>query len=223
MSSPEDKKTSQLPSSPIAKKHVNLNDSLVTLCPTKYVKINHDDPFIDDRKPSSMSSPTSKTDYSQHTLITVTAKMIHSAVSTFDGFQLTDGCLLHLVKLVGAITFYQEYMDNITIDVEDGTGTMRAVLKRNQMECSMALSLCPNCRGNGYIHVIGTIQDVFGIQEIIALDVPPVSSGNELTYHLLEVLYSFDKVIHNTQDDKLDDKLKAVDLEKIVREERNEF
>ena len=170
-----------------------------------------------------MSSPTSKTDYSQHTLIPVTAKMIHSAVSTFDRFQLKDGRLLHLVKLVGAVTFYHEYTDNITIDVEDGTGTMRAVLKRNQMECSMALSLCRNCRGNGYIRVIGTVQDVFGIQEIIALDVCPVLSGNELTYHLLEVAYSFDKVIHDTQDDKLDDKLKAVDLEKIVREERNEF
>jgi hypothetical protein len=162
MSSPEDKKTSQLPSSPIAKKHVNLNDSPVTPCPTQYARINHDDPFIDDRKPSSMSSPTSKTDYSHHTLIPVTAKMFHSAVSTFDRFQLTDGRLLQ-VKLVGAVTFYHKYTDNITIDVEDGTRTMRAVLKRNQMECSMALSLCRNCRGNGYICVIGTVQDVFRI------------------------------------------------------------
>jgi hypothetical protein len=39
----------------------------------------------------------------------------------------------------------------------------------------------------------------------------------------LEVAYSFDKVIHDTQDDKLDGKLKAVDLEKIVREERKKF
>jgi hypothetical protein len=100
---------------------------------------------------------------------------------------------------------------------------MLAVLKRNQMECSMALSLCCTCRGNGYIRVIGTVQDVFGIREIIALDVCPVLSGNELTYHLLEVAYSFDKVIHDTQDDELDDELKAVDLEKIVHEERNEI
>ncbi len=164
MNSPEDKKPSQLLSSPIAKKHVNLDDSLVTPCPTKYAKINHDDPFIDDRKPSSMSSPTSKTDYSQHALIPVTAKIICSAVSTFDRFQLKDERLLHLVKLVGAVMFYHKYMDNITIDVEDGTGTMRTVLKRNQMECSMAvLSLWHNCRGNGYIHVIGTVHDVFGI------------------------------------------------------------
>jgi hypothetical protein len=149
--------------------------------------------------------------------------MIHSAVSTFDRFQLTDGRLLHLVKLVGAVTFYHEYTDNITIDVEDGIGTIRAVLKRNQMESSMALLLCRNCRGNGYIPVIGTVQDVFGIREIIALDVRPVLSGNELTYHLLEVADSFYKVIQDTQDDELDDELKAVDLEKIVREERNKF
>jgi hypothetical protein len=48
-------------------------------------------------------------------------------------------------------------------------------------------------------------------------------SGNELSYHLLEVAYSFDKVIHGTQDDELDDELKAVELEKIIREERNKF
>ena len=39
MNSPEDKKPSQLLSSPIAKKHVNLDDSLVTPCPTKYAKL----------------------------------------------------------------------------------------------------------------------------------------------------------------------------------------
>jgi hypothetical protein len=214
MNSPEDKKPSQLLSSPIAKKHVNLDDYLVTPCPKKYAKINHDDPFIDDRKPSSMSSPTSKTDYSQHTLIPVTAKMKCSAVSTFDRFQLKDGHLLHLVKPVGTVTFYHEYTDNITIDVEDGTGTMHVVQKHNQMECSVALSLCRNCRGNGYIHVIGTVHDVFGIREIIALGVCPVLSGNELTYNLLEVAYSFDKVIHDTQDDELGDEFEAVDLEK---------
>jgi hypothetical protein len=162
-----------------------------------------------------------KTDYSQHTLIPVTAKMICSAVSTFDRFQLKDGRLLHLVKLVGAVTFYHEYTDNITIDVEDGTGTMRAVLKRNQMECSMVLLLCRNYRGNGYIHVIRTVHDVFGIREIIALDVCPVLSGNESTYHLLEVAYSFNKVIHDTQDDELDDELEAVDLAKIVCGHKN--
>ena len=43
----------------------------------------------------------------------------------------------------------------------------------------MALSLCRNCRGNGYICVIGTVQDVLEMRENIALDVCPVSSGNE--------------------------------------------
>ena len=53
--------------------------------------------------------------------------MIHSAVTTFNRFQLIDGHLLHLVKLVGAVTFYHNYTDNITIDVEDGTRTMCTV------------------------------------------------------------------------------------------------
>jgi hypothetical protein len=38
-------------------------------------------------------------------------------------------------------------------------------------------------------------KDDFGIRTIIAFDVWPVSSGNEITHHLLEVAYSADKVI----------------------------
>ncbi len=34
-------------------------------------------------------------------------------------------------------------------------------------------------------------------------------------------MYSFNKVIHDTQNDELDDKLEAVDLEKIVCEHKN--
>ncbi len=58
-------------------------------------------------------------------------------------------------------------------------------------ECKAVLALTDKCNGNGYIHVIGKVPDYYNVREIIAFDVCPVSSGNKLTYHFLEVAYSF--------------------------------
>ncbi len=39
--------------------------------------------------------------------------------------------------------------------------------------------------------------------EIIAFDVRPVSSGNEVTYHFLEVTYSFEKRLEYAENEML--------------------
>ena len=53
---------------------------------------------------------------------------------------------------------------------------------------------------------------------IVAFDVRPVSTGNELTYHLLEVAYSADKVMTRQMEEKLDAELMAVDLNHVICE-----
>ena len=62
------------------------------------------------------------------------------------------------------------------------------------------------------------VKDDFNIKTIIASDVWPVSSGNEITYHLLEVAYSADKVIKKQMEEKMDAELMAVDLGQIICE-----
>jgi hypothetical protein len=69
-------------------------------------------------------------------LISVTAKMIHSAVYECKRLVLKDGQLLHMVKFVGAVRIYNENLNNVMIDVEDGTGLVRAILWRKQNECT---------------------------------------------------------------------------------------
>ncbi len=56
------------------------------------------------------------------------------------------------------------------------------------------------CNSNCYIHVIGEVEDYNGVHEIIAFDVRPVSSGNEVTHHFLEVAYSFEKMLEHAED-----------------------
>jgi hypothetical protein len=60
--------------------------------------------------------------------------------------------------------------------------------------------LIDKCSGNGYICVIGEVADYYGVHEIIAFDIQPVSSGNEVTHHFLEVAYSYEKRLESVED-----------------------
>jgi hypothetical protein len=85
----------------------------------------HDKPFINKRKPASMTVAKGVLNNGEHMLIPVTAKMIHSAVWESERFVLKDGQLLHMVKLVGAIRNFCGNIKHVQIDVEDGTGLVR--------------------------------------------------------------------------------------------------
>jgi hypothetical protein len=91
-----------------------------------------DEPFIDKRKPSSTMADKSNLNNGWHTLIPVTMKMIHSAVSKCKRLILKDGRLLHMVKFVGAVMNYSVHIKNVMIDVEDGMGLVRVILWRKE-------------------------------------------------------------------------------------------
>ncbi len=70
---------------------------------------------------------------------------------------------------------------------------MQVILWRKEKECTAQRWLIHECNSNHYICVIGEVEDYYGVHKIIAFDVQPVSSGNEVTHHILEVAYSFEK------------------------------
>ncbi len=43
-------------------------------------------------------------------------------------------------------------------------------------------------------------MDYYGVHEIIAFDIQPVSSGNEVTHHFLKVAYSYEKRLESVED-----------------------
>ncbi len=63
--------------------------------------------------------------------------------------------------------------------------------------------LIHECNSNCYICVIGEVEDYYGVHKIIAFDVQPVSSGNEVTHRFLEVAYSFEKRLEYAEDEML--------------------
>ncbi len=94
----------------------------------------HDKPFIDERKPSSMTVAKGNFNNSEHMLIPVMAKMIHSAVWECKRLVLKDGRPLHMVKFVGAIRNFSVNTKYVQIDVEDGTGLVQVILWKNRTE-----------------------------------------------------------------------------------------
>jgi hypothetical protein len=184
-----------------------------------------DDRFIDEaslsdeRKPSSLtvsSVAKMQLSYGEHMLIPVTAHMIHLSVSKGKRFFLKDSHSLHMVKLVGAVWNYDEGKKNTKINVEDGTGLVRVMLWHEQNECSAAAALHRTCKVNSYTCVIGEERSYFKMKEIMACDVCPASSGNEMTYHLLEVAYSFEKMMEYFEDKEFN----AVDIDRFICERK---
>ncbi len=85
--------------------------------------------------------------------------------------------------------------------VEDGSGEIQVkewiddtdpVLKTQMREEASS-------RTDHYVRIIGKMQDYEGKPSIVAYSVRKVSSGNELTHHLLEVAYSSDRYKKRSQ------------------------
>ena len=91
-------------------------------------------------------------------------------------------------------------------------------MRCQNLECSDVKELYHKCAINTYVRVIGMVKDDFNLRTIVASDVRPVSTGNELTYHLLEVGYSADKVMTRQMEENLDAELMAVDLNHVICE-----
>jgi hypothetical protein len=131
-----------------------------------------DKPFIDERKPSSMTVAKGNFNNGEHTLIPVTAKMIHSAVWECKRLGLKDGRLLHMVKFVGAVSVRNFNVNTkyVQIDVEDGTRLVQVILWKKERECTAQRRLIHECNSNRYNRVIGEVEDYYGVHEIIAFD-----------------------------------------------------
>ena len=109
--------------------------------------------------------------------------------------SLKDGRPLHMVKLVCAVRSSEERSTNVFIDVEDGTGLTQVKVWVNEGDECSAIAQLRNAAGreHTYIRVIGQIRDFDGQRQIVANDIRPVSTGNEITHHLLEVAHSYEK------------------------------
>jgi hypothetical protein len=76
-----------------------------------------------------------------------------------------------MVKFVGAVRNISVNTKYVQINVEDGMSLVQVILWREEKECVAQCWLICECEGNCYIHVIGKVEDYYGVHEKNAFDV----------------------------------------------------
>lgn len=134
--------------------------------------------------------------YDEQTLIPVTARMIQQTTSTTNAegtgsLALTDGRELYQVKLVGAVRAVESQSTNINFEIEDGTGLVEVKQWLDDNDCQAVAEMREQClKENIYVKMVGQVKDYDGKKTLVAYSVRPLNSSNELTHHMLEVVYS---------------------------------
>lgn len=143
--------------------------------------------------PSSAQGRSRKA-YDEQTLIPVTIRMVRRAqpdTASGDGsLILQDGRKISMVKIVGAVRSVEDTSTNVMYTLEDGTGLIDVRKWLDDNECSALQELRQETlKEHIYLRIIGQVKEYEGKVIVVANSIRPVASGNELTHHMLEVVY----------------------------------
>jgi replication factor A2 len=132
--------------------------------------------------------------YDEQTLIPVTVGMVLSSSDDGEGsgnLMLRDGRKLSQIKLVGAVRQFNDYSTNVVYEIEDGTGLVEVKQWIDDGDCTAMSEMRQEAlKDNIYVSIVGSVKEYDGKKTIIADFCRPLVSGNQLTHHLLEVVYA---------------------------------
>jgi replication factor A2 len=141
----------------------------------------------------SPSQPKGRRSYDDKTITPITIKMALSGTTAEDGNKLVleDGRKLSQVCIVAATRSVEDFSTNSVYLLEDGTGLIECKqwLDDNDSTGTTAIR-AQTMHDNIYLKVVGTVRDYDGKKTIVADSVRPLSTANEITHHMLSVIYS---------------------------------
>lgn len=140
-----------------------------------------------------------KRNYDDQSCIPVTARMILAAQTDLGDntqLKLEDDRKLYHIKLVAAVRSVEITSTAVVYSLEDGTGSVDVKQWLDENDCTALQDLREQSTQqdkNIYVKVVGQLKMYNGTKQILATSVRPLSTGNELTHHFLEVVYSGEK------------------------------
>lgn len=147
--------------------------------------------------PPNSASGRPRRSNDEQTIQPVTVAMIMNATPLDSDklFQLSDGRKVYHVKVIGAVRSYIDQSTNCLYEIEDGTGLLEVKQWTDaNAECSALTELREQTqRDNIYVRIVGTIQEYNGKKTVLADSIRPLTTGNELTHHFLDVVYAGEK------------------------------
>lgn len=137
--------------------------------------------------------------YDEQTIQPCTIRMLLNALpeggsDDTGSLELSDGRKLHHVVIVGAIRDFTDNSTNTEYQIEDGTGLIIAKQWIDNNDCAAKLEMRQlSMKENIYVKIIGSLKYYDGQVQLIADSIRPLTTGNELTCHMLEVVYVGEK------------------------------
>jgi len=148
---------------------------------------------FDSNSSPATDSPTKKgrSGAAQQSLTPVTIKQLYEATQQHpdDVFKVGQR-ELHQVTLVANVLSVTEQTSNVSFSVDDGTGKIDARLwvdKDDQSDYTMARK--GTWKEGIYVRVVGQLRTFGGKRSVVAFRIAPLTDYNEVTHHLLEVVY----------------------------------
>jgi len=144
---------------------------------------------------SDMGSPSGsekrRTPTDAQTLIPVTVRMVINSTGT----TLSDGREPHQVKLVAAVREVADQSTSNVYTIEDGTGMIdvKEWVDANHDNSAVIKMRAEATQDNIYVRIIGKISEYEGRKQVVAYSVRKLSTCNEFTHHMLEVVHSAEK------------------------------
>lgn len=149
--------------------------------------------FMNDSQSPSVGGGSKKPQRSQ-SLLPVTSAIMHKAdYNTTDDVFKYEGVDIHQVTFVGIIKEVQEAATNISYKIDDGTGEFVSVKKWiDTDENSSDQFKRSECREDTYVRVVGHMKSFNEgqVRSVIAFLIAPIRDFNEITFHMLEVVYA---------------------------------
>lgn len=148
--------------------------------------------FAPSSQPGSGGRSSTRRSPDEQTVLPATVLMLLQSQTVDDRPQLADGRGVHRVRLVAAVRSFEDMSTNIVYDVEDGTGLIRVKewLDDHKENAKTAELRERTKKENVYVKITGQLKDYDGNKQIVADSIRPLSSGNELAHHMLDVVHT---------------------------------
>jgi replication factor A2 len=133
--------------------------------------------------------------YDEQTLIPINLDMACKATTNPEGdLTLEDGRPLHTVKLIAAVREVEEQSTCVVWKLEDCTGYLEAKQWVDDNDPSIMTEMRKEAAQDCiYVKVIGQLKEFQGVKTLMINSICPIVTGNQLTHHFLEVMYSAEK------------------------------
>lgn len=130
--------------------------------------------------------------YDEQSITPVTIHMALGASDNDGTLTLEDGRPLYQVRIVAAVRSFTAASTNLLYKLEDGTGLVDVKQWMDDAtDCSAVAELREaTAQDNVYVKIVGQIKDYDNQKMIVADSIRPLSTGNEVAHHFLEVIHA---------------------------------